>query len=165
MSDGNPCMFAPPNRFAAFSRPWLANFAMEPDWMAPVGQISSHALGISKGLSFPGVWQKLHFSIFPAEADNCGALKGHAHAQKPQPMHLFGSTTTIPSSARFVIAVTGQAVRQGASPQCMQAMDTFIAFTLGKVPLSTLTTSRQRGPTSTSFQVLQAISHAWHFTQ
>jgi hypothetical protein len=63
------------------------------------------------------------------------------------------------------MAPTGQALRQGASPQCMQAIDTFMALTFGKVPVSTLTTSRQRGPTSTSFHVLQAISHAWHLTQ
>jgi hypothetical protein len=47
----------------------------------------------------------------------------------------------------------------------MHAIDTFIARTAGKVPVSIFTTSRQRGPISTSFQVLHAISHAWHFTQ
>jgi hypothetical protein len=47
----------------------------------------------------------------------------------------------------------------------MHAIETFIAVTSGKVPDSILTTSRQRGPVSTSFQVLQAISQAWHFTQ
>jgi len=47
----------------------------------------------------------------------------------------------------------------------MHAIDTFIAWTSGYVPLSIFTTSRQRGPTSTSFQLLHAISQAWHFTQ
>ena len=63
------------------------------------------------------------------------------------------------------MALTGHAVRHGASPQCMHAIDTFIAWTSGYVPLSIFTTSRQRGPTSTSFQLLHAISQAWHFTQ
>ena len=44
---------------------------------------------MSSGRSFPGVWQKLHFSILPATAESCGALNGQAQAQKPQPMHLF----------------------------------------------------------------------------
>ena len=66
----------------------------------------------------------------------------------------------MPSSLRLLIALTGQAFRHGASPQCMHAIDTFIALTLGKVPEVILTTSRQRGPISTSFQVLHAISHA-----
>jgi hypothetical protein len=71
----------------------------------------------------------------------------------------------MPSSARLLMAFTGQAVRHGASPQCIQAMDTFMACTSGKVPDSIFTTSRHLGPTSTSFQLLQAISQAWHFTQ
>jgi hypothetical protein len=107
----------------------------------------------------------LHFSILPAAAASWGALNGQAQVQKPQPMHLSASTVTMPSAARLEIARTGQAFRQGASPQCMQAMETFIAWTSGKLPEVTLTTSRQRGPTSTSFQDLQAISQAWHFTQ
>jgi hypothetical protein len=119
---------------------------------------------MSSGRSLPGVWQKLHFSIFPASAVNCGAPNGQAQAQKPQPMHLFGSTVTIPFSALLLIADTGHALLQGASPQCMHAIETFIAVTLGKVPVSIFTTSRHRGPISTSFQVLHAISHAWHFT-
>ncbi len=130
-----------------------------------MGQISSHARGMSRGRALPGVWQKLHFSILPAAADSCGAPKGHAHAQNPQPMHLFWSTVTMPLAPLFEMAPTGQAVRQGASPQCMQAIDTFIAFTAGKAPDSIFTTSRQRGPTSTSFHDLHAISQAWHFTQ
>ena len=100
---------------------------MGPERIAPVGQISSHARGRWSGRSRPGVWQKLHFSIFPARAESWGALNGHAQVQNPQPMHLSGSTTTIPSSARLVIAVTGHAVRHGASPQCMQAIETFMA--------------------------------------
>jgi hypothetical protein len=113
----------------------------------------------------PGVWQKLHFSILPAAADNWGAPNGQAHAQNPHPMHLFGSTVTSPFCALLLIAETGHAVLHGASPQCMQAIETFMACTSGYVPDSILTTSRQRGPISTSFQVLQAISQAWHFTQ
>ena len=113
----------------------------------------------------PGVEQKLHFSILPAAADSCGALNGQAQVQNPQPMHLSWSTTTTPSSTFLVMAETGQAVLHGASPQCMQAMETFIADTLGNVPAVIFTTSRQRGPSSTSFQALQAISQAWHFTQ
>src|ERR1039457_3580970 len=138
---------------------------MGPDWMAPVGQISSQALGIPRGRTLPGVWQKLHFSILPAVADNCGAPNGQAQAQKPHPMHLLGSTVTMPFSALLLIAETGHAVLHGASPQCMQAMETFMACTSGNVPVSIFTTSRQRGPISTSFQVLQAISQAWHLTQ
>jgi hypothetical protein len=128
--------------------------------MAPVGQISSQARGISNGRSIPGVWQKLHFSIFPLLEDNCGALKGHAQVQNPHPMQVFWFTFTIPFSASLLIAPTGHASLHGASPQCMQAIETFILFTFGKVPSSILTTSLHRGPMSTSFQVLQAISHA-----
>ncbi len=138
---------------------------MGPERIAPVGQISSHARGMSRGLALPGVWQKLHFSILPAVAESCGAPNGHAQAQNPQPMHLFWSTVTIPFSALLLIAETGHAERHGASPQCMHAMETFIAFTAGNVPVSIFTTSRHRGPISTSFQVLHAISQAWHFTQ
>jgi len=71
----------------------------------------------------------------------------------------------MPLSALLLIADTGHADLHGASPQCMHAMDTFIAVTAGKIPDSIFTTSRHRGPISTSFQVLQAISQAWHFTQ
>jgi hypothetical protein len=71
----------------------------------------------------------------------------------------------MPVSALLLIAETGQADLHGASPQCMQAIETFIAVTAGKVPDSILTTSRQRGPVSISFQLLQAISQAWHLTQ
>jgi hypothetical protein len=42
----------------------------------------------------------------------------------------------------------------------MQAMETFIAVTSGNVPDSIFITSRQRGPMSTSFHVLHAISQA-----
>ena len=104
---------------------------MGPDRMAPVGQISSQARGMSSGRSLPGVWQKLHFSIFPDPADNCGAPKGQAQAQNPQPMHLFGSTVTMPFAALLLIADTGQAVWHGASPQCIHAIDTFMAVTFG----------------------------------
>src|ERR1700687_1234775 len=118
-------------RTAAFLRSSVASTFIGPEKIAPVGQISSHARGMSKGRSFPGVWQKLHFSIFPATAESCGAPNGQAQAQNPQPMHLFWSTVTMPFSALLLIADTGQAVLQGASPQCMHAIETFMAFTAG----------------------------------
>jgi hypothetical protein len=80
-------------------------------------------------------------------------------------MHLFWSTVTMPFSALLLMAETGHAVLHGASPQCMHAIEMFMAVTAGNVPDSIFTTSRQRGPISTSFHVLHAISQAWHFTQ
>jgi hypothetical protein len=53
------------NHLATFSRPIFANLAMEPVWIAPVGQISLQARGISSSRSMPGDCQKLHFSILP----------------------------------------------------------------------------------------------------
>lgn len=71
----------------------------------------------------------------------------------------------MPVCPLLLMADTGHALLHGASPQCIQAIETFIAVTAGNVPDSIFTTSLQRGPTSTSFHDLQAISQAWHFTQ
>src|SRR6187549_1670267 len=58
--------------------------------------------------------------------------------------------------------VTGQTAAQGASVQCMQAMDTERSPGL---PSLMVTTRRRLMPQGTSFSFLQAVTHALHSMQ
>src|ERR1700724_4831026 len=76
-------------------------------------------------------------------------------------MHRSFEWRTTPSSLEK-IHVTGQTAAQGASVQCMQAMDTERSLGL---PSFMVTTRRRLMPQGTSFSFLHAVTQALHSMQ
>src|SRR5438128_8689425 len=76
-------------------------------------------------------------------------------------MHRSFEWSTTPSSVEKM-QVTGQTAAQGASVQCMQAIDTERSPGL---PSLMVTTRRRLMPHGTSFSFLQAVTQALHSMQ
>ena len=102
----------------------------------------------------------LHLATTLRCGSYCGAPKGQAASHFRQPMQSVESMSTTPLSARFQIAPVGQAGRHAGSAQWLQDMLILKAKTFGKIPPSTYCTRRKRGPASSPFLSLQAISQA-----
>lgn len=81
-------------------------------------------------------------------------------------MHLVRSTATVPSLSLFEMAPAGHTFMQAGSAQCMHAIDRWVTFVSGNVPVSFVVTMRSRGPGDSSpLRFLHATSHALHATQ
>src|SRR4029077_17523705 len=76
-------------------------------------------------------------------------------------MHRSFECSTMPSSVEKM-QFTGQTAAQGASVQCMQAIDTERS---PGFPSLSVTTRRRLMPHGTSFSFLQAVTHALHSMQ
>jgi hypothetical protein len=134
---------------------------MVPNTRACVGHVATQG-GLSESL-FITSRQRSHFCIVPS-APNCGTSNGHASKQAWHPEQASRSTTTIPSSGRFLIASSGHTAMHAGSAQCMQPIEADVLLTFGYVPCQMLSTRRHFTPNSTPLQLLQAISHPWHWT-
>jgi hypothetical protein len=103
------------------------SFSIGPNPNALVGQVRTHA-GSRPCETL--ATQKSHLRMeFPS--GNWGAPKGQAVAQAWHPMHCSWFTSTTPYSGFLERARVGQTVTQGASPQCMQANDTYLILAEG----------------------------------
>lgn len=133
------------------------SFSMGPNPRALVGHVRTQA-GSRPFITL--ATQKSHFRIL-APSGNCGAPKGHTVAQAWHPMQKFPLTTTTPLSGLLTSARVGQTVIHGASPQCMQARETYRMFTEGYAPVSILLTCLNLDPfPGKSFWSRQATIHA-----
>jgi hypothetical protein len=134
---------------------------MTPNMRACVGHVVTQG-GPSESLSITSR-QRSHFCIIPS-APNCGTSKGHASKQVWHPEQASLSTTTIPSSGRFLMASSGHTSMHAGSAQCMHPMEADVLLTFGYVPCQMLSIRLHRTPNSTPRQLLHATSHPWHWT-
>jgi len=139
----------------------FSSLFMVPNTRACVGHVATQG-GLSEFLSITSR-QRSHFCIVPS-APNCGTSNGHASRHSWHPEQASLSTTTIPSSGRFLMASSGHTSMHAGSAQCMQPIEADVLFTLGYVPCQMLSTRLHFTPGSTPLQLLQAISHPWHWT-
>jgi hypothetical protein len=98
---------------------------------------------------------------FPFSAFHWGTPQGQAVMQDLQPMQSESSTNTIPSFSLFCIAPVGHADTHHGFSQWKHGMK--MKFIRGTPPTTFGPTGmilQKRGPTGTSFSVLQWTSHA-----
>src|SRR5437773_2046472 len=84
-----------------------------PNWRQPVGHALMHA-GSRPDLTRST--HSVHLAILPVLAWNFGTSKGQPVAQKPQPMHASGLTSTMPFSYWTIAPGAGQAASHALQP-------------------------------------------------
>ena len=139
----------------------FSSLFMVPNTRACVGHVVTHG-GFPEFASIASR-QRSHFCIVPS-MPNCGTSKGHASRQALHPEQASRSTTTIPSSGRFLMASSGHTAMHAGSAQCIHPMEADELLTFGYAPCQMLSTRLHRTPDSTPLQLLQAISQPWHWT-
>src|SRR2546428_12882560 len=100
--------------------------SLVPNWRQPVGQALMHAGSRPDSTRST---HSVHLAILSVLAWNFGTSNGHPVAQKPQPMHASGLTSTMPFSYWTMAPGAGEAAREARSPEGMD-----LAFRLSPTP-------------------------------
>src|SRR5262249_42241141 len=90
--------------------------SLVPNCRHPVGHALTHAGSMP---TLTRSTHSVHLAILPVSAWNWGTSNGQPVAQRPQPMHASGLTSTMPFSYCTIAPGAGHALRQPGSAQCM----------------------------------------------